>query len=96
MTTTLLEATPTREVLIDARGDALRATWHPEARTVQLSLWRDGSCRATFPLSTDDAARLSMFLTASLAASASAPQPVAPPTPAWRRRLARWITGRED
>jgi hypothetical protein len=85
----------TREVLVDARGDALRATWHADERTVQLSMWRDGLCRATFPLSTDDAARLSMFLTASLAGAVrdTTTPPVAP-VPRWRAQLARWTRRR--
>ncbi len=84
-----------REVIVDARGDALRATWHAEERVVQLSMWRDGLCRATFPLSTDDAARLSMFLTGSLASAARAA--VTPPfarVPRWRAQLDRWMRRR--
>ena len=78
-----------REVLVDARGDALRATWHEDQRVVQLSMWRDGLCRATFPLTTDDVARLSMFLTASLASGARSVTPP-PPAPRWRQRLEQW------
>lgn len=88
--TVVIPSVGRREVLVDERGDALRATWHPESRTVQLSLWRDGGCRATFPLTTDDAARLSMFLTATVADSARAPLTPRPSAPGWRARLAQW------
>ncbi len=44
------------EVFADARGPerALRVSWHAEADTVVLSLWRNGVCAGTFRLSLDD------------------------------------------
>jgi hypothetical protein len=44
------------EVFIDARGEerTLRVSWHPEADTVVLSLWRAGVCAGTFRLPLDD------------------------------------------
>jgi hypothetical protein len=44
------------EVFLDARGDerALRVSWHPEADTVVLSLWREDVCAGSFRLSVDD------------------------------------------
>ncbi len=40
------------EVYLDARGGnrALRVSWHTEADVVVLSLWRDGTCAASFRL----------------------------------------------
>lgn len=57
------EAIGSRELFVDERGAALRATWHPEAGVVVLSLWREGQCLGTFRLGTADAARLSTLLT---------------------------------
>jgi hypothetical protein len=62
-----------REMFVDERGDALRATWHPEVDRVTLSLWRGDECRATFPLALGDAARLSAFLTLALGAATTPP-----------------------
>jgi hypothetical protein len=42
----------------DARGRSLRATWHPEAGMVVLSLWQADRCVGTFRLSATDAAIL--------------------------------------
>jgi hypothetical protein len=43
-------------VFFDARGGdrALRVSWHPEADTVVLSLWRDNVCIGSFRLSLDE------------------------------------------
>ena len=40
------------EVFTDARGEerTLRVSWHAEADTVVLSMWRDGVCAGTFRL----------------------------------------------
>jgi hypothetical protein len=50
-------ALPARgDVLLDARGGgrALRVSWHGEDGVVVLSLWRAGTCAATFRLARDD------------------------------------------
>ena len=54
------------EVFTDPRdaGRALRVTWHPESRTVVLSLWRDDRCIGTHRLPAADAARLVQALLA--------------------------------
>ena len=43
----------------DERGRSLRATWHPQAGLVVLSLWQADRCVSTFRLSGQDAAALS-------------------------------------
>jgi hypothetical protein len=67
---TTVELVGPRELFVDARGDAMRATWHPELGQVTLSMWRGDECRATFPMTTDDLARLGIFATAVLADAA--------------------------
>jgi hypothetical protein len=47
----------------DERGRSLRATWHPEAGMVVLSLWQADRCIGTFRVSGDDAAELGDLLT---------------------------------
>jgi hypothetical protein len=49
----------------DERGRSLRATWHPEAGMVVLSLWQADRCIGTFRLSPDDAAELISMLSAA-------------------------------
>jgi hypothetical protein len=68
-----------REVLLDERGDALQATWHPRRRLVVLSEWRSGICRATFHLDPGDAARLATFLVGALTDAATSPPVVQRP-----------------
>jgi len=46
----------------DARGRSLRATWHPEAALVVLSLWDADRCVGTFRLSAPDAGQLRAVL----------------------------------
>lgn len=59
------------EVFTDARdgGRALRVTWHPEARRLVLSMWRDGVCVGTHQLPADDVLRLVHALVDGLAAA---------------------------
>ena len=67
-------ATPTRpELLLDARGHALRASWHGDAREVVLGVWDDHQCRGTVRLDPTEAARLGAFLLAALASAAEPP-----------------------
>ena len=54
------------EMLVDERGDLLRAAVRSENGTVDLSLWRDDRCRATFRLDPADAARLAHLLVTAL------------------------------
>ena len=61
------------EMLVDERGDLLRATWRDGDTAVELSLWRDDRCRATFQLNRDDAARLTRLLVIALADGAMTP-----------------------
>lgn len=61
------------EMLVDERGDLLKATWHDGNSTVDLSLWRGNVCRATFSLELDDAARLARLLHTALAGAAMPP-----------------------
>jgi hypothetical protein len=63
----------TVEMLVDDRGDLLRAAWRDGEPTVDLSLWRGTTCRATFRLALDDAARLTQLLAAALAGSTATP-----------------------
>lgn len=62
-----------REVIVDERGHALRATWHRDTRTVVLSHWLDDQCVSTLHLAPTDAARLTAFLACSLGDAASHP-----------------------
>jgi hypothetical protein len=55
----------------DERGRSLRATWHPEAGIVVLSLWQADRCIGTFRMSSDDAAELG-----SIVSRATAPRRV--------------------
>jgi hypothetical protein len=60
-----------RDLFLDRRGDLVRASWHRDERTVVLSLWRDGECRATTPIDVATAARLSAFLLGTVADAAT-------------------------
>lgn len=48
--------------LADPRGRSLKATWHPEAEMVVLSLWEIDRCVGTFQLSAGDAPQLMVLL----------------------------------
>ena len=50
-----------RALFLDDRG-ALRVTWHDDEDAVVCSIWRGDTCRATFRLSPEEAARLADFL----------------------------------
>ena len=56
----------------DERGRSLRATWHPEAGLVVLSLWHADRCIGTFRVSGQDAATLSGLLASAATTRASA------------------------
>lgn len=59
---------PVRELFLDGRGVALRATWHDGAATVVLSLWHAERCVGTVHLTEAEVQRLAGFL-ADLAAT---------------------------
>jgi hypothetical protein len=61
------------ELLVDSRGHALRATWHPDDREVVLGVWDDRHCVGTVRLDPPAAARLGAFLLAALASAATEP-----------------------
>ena len=63
------------ELLVDARGHALRATWHPDDREVVLGVWDDARCVGTVRLDPPAAARLGAFLLAALGSAATQPRP---------------------
>ena len=50
------------EWVLDERGRSLRATWHPEAGRVVLSLWTGHECVGTVRLTGPDAARIAALL----------------------------------
>jgi hypothetical protein len=82
-----------REFFPTSHSD-LRATWHPEADTLVLTLWSAGRCTGSAPLSAADAGRLLSFVARCLAERATVPfHHQFPPTSVWRlvratRRLA--------
>jgi hypothetical protein len=63
------------ELLVDARGHALRATWHPDDREVVLGVWDDRRCLGTVRLDPPAAARLGAFLVAALGSAAAQAPP---------------------
>jgi hypothetical protein len=64
------------ELLVDARGHALRATWHPDDREVVLGVWDESRCVGTVRLDPSAVTRLGAFLMASLGAAAESTAPV--------------------
>jgi hypothetical protein len=56
------------ETYVDARGGGrwMRATWHPEADCVVLSVWRDTTCIATMRVARDDVPGLVQTLVGGL------------------------------
>lgn len=61
-----------RHLAVDEQGVGLRATWRLDRGFVNLSLWQDDRCTATFHLTPTEAARLINFLVGGLADAASA------------------------
>lgn len=70
---------PRRELFVDERGSALRATWHRERGQVVVSLWHDDVCVGTVRLEPDDATRLAGFLVGHLGELASEAMATPPP-----------------
>ena len=84
------------ELLVAARGHALRATWHPDEREVVLGVWDDRQCVGTVRLDPPAAARLGAFLMASLGAAAESTGPVLARgseswTDRWQRLRDGWL-----
>jgi hypothetical protein len=52
------------DLFIDARGDgrAMRVSLHPDRAIAVVSLWSSSTCRASFQLPLEDAARLAELL----------------------------------
>lgn len=70
----------------------LRATWHPEADTLVLTLWSaDGRCTGSAPLSAAEAGRLLAFMARCLAQRAVAPASGAAVSPAGVRDAGRQL-----
>ena len=61
-----LHAVARRELFVDTRGSALRASWHQEEGLAVVSLWHDDLCVGTVRLDPQDAARLAQFLVGHL------------------------------
>jgi hypothetical protein len=84
------------ELLLDSRGHALRASWHPDDREVVLGVWDERQCVGTVRLDPRAAARLGAFLMASLGAAAESTDPVVARGPEswvdrWQRLRDGWL-----
>ena len=55
-----------RELFVDGRGSAMRATWHEEEGLAVVSLWHGDGCVGTVRLDPQDSARLAQFLVGHL------------------------------
>jgi hypothetical protein len=86
------QPTAGRAYFIDERDTLLRATWYVERGFVNLSIWHETVCVATFHLAFPDAVRLITYLSEGLGAAAAAgagqalllpppPEPRHPPGP---------------
>lgn len=60
-----------RELFVDARGSALRATWHEEQGMAVVSLWHGDTCVGSVRLDAGDSTRLAQFLVGHLGAVAA-------------------------
>ena len=58
------------ELLVDARGHALRASWHAEEREMVIGVWEESRCVGTVRLDPTAMARLGAFFLAALGAAA--------------------------
>lgn len=63
-----------RELFVDSRGSALRASWHDDHGVAVLSIWHGDVCVGTARLDVEDAARLAQFLVGHLGMQAAAAQ----------------------
>ena len=64
-----------REMFLDPRGSALRASWHDDHGVAVLSVWHGDQCVGTVRLDVPDATRLAQFLVAHIGQTAAASQP---------------------
>lgn len=64
-----------RELFVDSRGSALRASWHEEQGMVVVSLWHDDECVGTVRLDAADSTRLAQFLVGHLGGLAADSRP---------------------
>lgn len=55
----------------DARGRSLKASWHPEAGLLVISLWESDRCIGTFRLRAADAPELMVLLAGAVKAWAA-------------------------
>lgn len=55
-----------RELFVDARGSALRASWYQEEGLAVISVWHGDLCVGTVRLDPQDSARLAQFLVGHL------------------------------
>ncbi len=55
-----------RELFVDSRGSALRASWYTEHGMAVVSLWHDDVCVGTVRLDAADMTRLAQFLVGHL------------------------------
>lgn len=60
-----------RELFVDARGSALRASWYEEHGMAVVSLWHGNLCVGTVRLDAADSTRLAQFLVGHLGALAA-------------------------
>ena len=60
-----------RELFVDSRGSALRASWHQEHGMAVVSLWHGDECVGTVRLDTADSTRLAQFLVGHVGAIAA-------------------------
>lgn len=63
-----------RELFVDGRGSAMRATWHEEEGLAVISLWHGDRCVGTVRLDPQDSARLAQFLVGHLGELAAQPE----------------------
>jgi hypothetical protein len=81
-------------LLLPTSHSDLRVTWHPEADTLVLTLWKGGRCTGSAPLSAADAGRLLAFVARQLAERATAPvrrPPARPDVVGAARQLAHTV-----
>jgi hypothetical protein len=60
-----------RAFFADERGIVLRSTWYTERGFLNLSIWKDATCVATFHLQVADVARFTSFLVEGLGRTAT-------------------------
>jgi hypothetical protein len=62
------------DMFVDARGEdrTMRVSLHPDRGLIVVSLWSGATCRASFRLPLDEAARLSQVLDSVVASTAAA------------------------